>query len=616
MKVEGSMYTYHLGFISLVSIACYLNALNGDLVFDDIPVIRDNKDLKPSTPFSNIFNNDFWGTPISSERSHKSYRPLTIISFRINYFFHELQPFGYHLLNILLHLTDRMSIRLNFENILIYKLLILFFLSTYRLCSKFVHGKSAFIAALLFAIHPIHTEAVSSIVGRAEMLSAIFFLLALLTFLQSYEKITHSSMDIIKVSLLGGIAMLCKEQGATVLPLCILTDLLMFQKVKEDSTLSLQRHWTEEHTGQGQDLWFKCLYNLMDILLGFRLTLMYLAAYNSWLMLFPSSLCCDWTMSSIPLLKSVFDIRNIFTLAFLYAAFKLFSATRIFTRDRKIDRGLLMIVVPFIPASNLLFTVGFVIAERVLYIPSMGFCLLVAHGFHILLSKFSKQSNSIYFIRSHGKSKILKIFLVILLASHFLKTLRRNNDWHDEHSLYSSALKINPKNAKILNNMGKAFENEDQYEKALSYYSKSISEEPEDIVGYINKGRVYNNLNMFEEAENILKKNLCVPSEEAEGVAEVSALVTSSHGGNEQITRIPESASTVIQLVQEGDILQALENLNKALEIEPDHEPSLLNSAMLIQKHQVSNETLTAYHRLNQPEVFQYFLCKSPWRSV
>ncbi|XP_017160630.1 transmembrane and TPR repeat-containing protein 3-like [Poecilia reticulata] len=84
-------------------VGCYWNSLSCGFVFDDVSAILDNKDLRPSTPLRNLFLNDFWGTPMAEERSHKSYRPLTVLTFRLNYLFSELSAASYHLLNIVLH---------------------------------------------------------------------------------------------------------------------------------------------------------------------------------------------------------------------------------------------------------------------------------------------------------------------------------------------------------------------------------------------------------------------------------------------------------------------------------------------------------------------------------
>lgn len=116
-----------------------------------------------------------------------------------------------------------------------------------------------------------------------------------------------------------------------------------------------------------------------------HLTFAYLAAFNLGLLLFPYGLCCDWTMGSIPLLTST-DPRNLATIAlllcFAIAAWQIHS-TVIHESQRDLNRLLVsvaMLVLPFIPASNLFFPVGFVVAERVLYSPSIGFCMLVANG--------------------------------------------------------------------------------------------------------------------------------------------------------------------------------------------------------------------------------------------
>ena len=136
---------------NLVGIACavlsfclYWNSLEGELVFDDTAAILANDDVQMKTPWSNLLWNDYWGTPMVSKESHKSYRPLTVATFRLNYMLHELQPLGYHLVNVLLHSA-------------VCYLYVL-------LCGVvFSEVWPALIAGLLFAVHPIHTEAVSTI---------------------------------------------------------------------------------------------------------------------------------------------------------------------------------------------------------------------------------------------------------------------------------------------------------------------------------------------------------------------------------------------------------------------------------------------------------------------
>ena len=129
--------------VTLLCCLCYWNSLDGDLVHDDIFAIRDNKDIRTDTPLLQLFSNDFWGKPIKDPTSHKSYRPLSVITFRINYALHGLNPWGYHFINVVLHVFCTC--------------MVLF------LCRSVVFPglpQLSLQAACLFATHPVHTEAV------------------------------------------------------------------------------------------------------------------------------------------------------------------------------------------------------------------------------------------------------------------------------------------------------------------------------------------------------------------------------------------------------------------------------------------------------------------------
>ena len=128
---------------ALVAALVYINTLDCGFCFDDSSAIESNQDLRPNTPWTNLIWDDFWGTPMHIEGSHKSYRPLCVATFRLNYLLHELQPMGYHLLNVLLH------------GAVCYLYV--------QLCGVvFSAVWPALIAGLLFGVHPVHTEAVST----------------------------------------------------------------------------------------------------------------------------------------------------------------------------------------------------------------------------------------------------------------------------------------------------------------------------------------------------------------------------------------------------------------------------------------------------------------------
>ena len=146
-----------------------------------------------------------------------------------------------------------------------------------------------------------------------------------------------------------------------------------------------------------------------DSLLTRTLTFLYLPTFNAWLLLYPATLSFDWSMEAIPLINSLDDIRNVFTLvwysclaAISLACIANLRATVNYTTELDKSQvlliGLSVMVLPFIPATNLFFYVGFVVAERILYIPSMRFCLLAGKGIYMLHHSCNKTMKKVNFV--------------------------------------------------------------------------------------------------------------------------------------------------------------------------------------------------------------------------
>ena len=142
--------------IALFAIICFTWSLEGDFVFDDNEAILNNKDVRQESGIVSLFKHDFWGNNITSKSSHKSYRPLTVWTFRLNYWAAgDYKPIGFHLVNIMLHAFNCMLALRVFSAVF----------GGIALSSVgikvFTAPKSSFLAAVLFATHPIHTENVS-----------------------------------------------------------------------------------------------------------------------------------------------------------------------------------------------------------------------------------------------------------------------------------------------------------------------------------------------------------------------------------------------------------------------------------------------------------------------
>ncbi|XP_014223794.1 transmembrane and TPR repeat-containing protein CG4050 [Trichogramma pretiosum] len=631
--------------VCAAALGVYLNSLGCGFVFDDISAIKENRDLRSHTPLKNVFFNDFWGTPMHKEQSHKSYRPLCVLTFRWNYMIHQLDPMGYHLFNVILHVGVS----------LLY----------FRICLMFLPDVASFISALLFAVHPIHTEAVTGVVGRAETLSSLFYLAALMTYTKCCRsKRSTGWRSLIMSMFFVLVAMLCKEQGITATAVCVLYEIFVVQRVRAlDIVLALKSafdgkkispSWSSEGTKRLTAvtlvtfslliLRLHVMGSKLPVFTRFdnpasvaatptrQLTYNYLAAVNMRLLFLPTDLCCDWTMGTIPLVEGLLDVRNLATLAAHSTVLGLL-ATAVLTCNRQtsiiIIMSLAMMILPFLPASNLFFPVGFVVAERVLYAPSMGFCMLVGYGCHILCEKSKKLS---------------VLLLLTLLLSFATKTYVRNYDWQDEYQIFMSGLKVNDRNAKLFNNVGHALESQGRFMEALNFFNMAVQVQGDDIGAHINVGRTYNHLKMFKEAEDayLKAKSLLPKAKPGESYQariapnHLNVFVNLANLIAKNATRLEEAdllyrqaismrADYTLAYINRGDVLiklnrtkeaqevyeralfydsnnpdiyynlgvvfleqgkasQALAYLDKALEFDPEHEQALLNSAILLQE--------------------------------
>lgn len=162
------------------------------------------------------------------------------------------------------------------------------------------------------------------------------------------------------------------------------------------------------------------------------LTFLHLPVVSAQLLVWPQVLSYDWSMDAVPRIESVADPRNAAT-ALFYAVLAAVARSAIHRKRTAVAVATAVSVASYVPASNALFYVGFVVAERVLYIPSVGYCLLVGCS----ASALAKWANG-------RRSTAVYILYAITVALYGLRTVLRNRDWHDEESLYRSGIQVNP----------------------------------------------------------------------------------------------------------------------------------------------------------------------------
>ncbi|XP_073256035.1 protein O-mannosyl-transferase TMTC4-like [Porites lutea] len=169
-------------------------------------------------------------------------------------------------------------------------------------------------------------------------------------------------------------------------------------------------------------------------------------------------------MGCVPIINTYSDPRILCIVA-LWTVLLLLLAYCLCGRNLQIQRiltmGLAILAVPFLPASNIFFTVGFVVAERVLYLSSIGSCLITVLGFAALSKKY------------FGK-KVLGLTVGALIALYMARTVQRSAEWVDEDTLFTSGLTVCPLNAKVHYNIGKLRAEKGHAVIAEKFYREAI----------------------------------------------------------------------------------------------------------------------------------------------
>uniref|UniRef100_A0A8C4R5I0 dolichyl-phosphate-mannose--protein mannosyltransferase n=1 Tax=Eptatretus burgeri TaxID=7764 RepID=A0A8C4R5I0_EPTBU len=594
---EGSVFTpvclsaYFAVQCVTVSVLCYCNSLHGDFVHDDTFAIVGNPDAWPGSPLSRLFGNDFWGKPLTDSRSHKSYRPLCVLTFRLNACISGVEPLGFHVLNVLLHTAAT-----------------LLFLCTCRV-AVFTRKHPARLAALLFASHPVHCEAVAGIVGRADVLACVLYLLTFLAYVKSLAACSAESacLQTVRPGLLvasfglGTCAMLAKETGVTVLGVCVGYDIIMSWKERQAVVvllcfrIAVMGGTLPVFTEQDNPASFS----------PHRLTrfLSYsnAAAQHAWLLLCPSTLCYDWQADSIPRLSSFWDIRCAAPMA-LFTTFTLMMRRALCHPQVWIHSPTLFPI----PAQswtyicNLFFPVGFVLAERVLYMPSMGACVLVSHG----LDRLGAMGTRHPVVHSLAGPA-----LVILYAS---KTFRQNEVWHSRETLFRLA----PNHSSALNNLGTLTNNSIRAEE---FFWKALSVMPNHSRAMFNLGSLYKYVKTPYEAPMVQAADtfllfavilLLVYGSLAAGplsflcVIDVALQGRSSEAEEayrEALQTLPGNANIhnnyAVLLAAQGDRLRAERHYRQAILLQPSHSVAMSNLGRLYRTKGHSGEAEKWFRR-------------------
>ncbi len=421
----------------------YSNTLWNKYAIDDTIVITDNKfTQKGFAGIKDLMTHDafvgFFGERGSKLVSGGRYRPLSMVTLAVEYQFFGMTPSISHGINILLFALTC---------VLLYYLLS--YLLPQRKDSPFFLS-IAFIASLLFAAHPIHTEAVSNIKGRDEIMGLFF---ALLTLLAAVKYVKTQRM----VHLFWGmgayiLGLLSKENTVTFLAIIPLT-FYFFTKAKPKDylvtlglyvlpvALFLFMRTTFTASGLTEDS-PEILNNPFAYCKGFEeryATIIYTFLLYIKLLIFPHPLSHDYYYNQIPYVKFS-DVGFIISLI-LNAALLIYALVGFFKKSLP-AYAILFYFITFSIVSNLLFTVGVLMNERFMFMSSLGFCILLAYLILKAKDSFKLSQNAVM------------ISLSIILGLYSLKTFSRNFVWKDNFTLFKTDAATSPNSSKVQTSLG------------------------------------------------------------------------------------------------------------------------------------------------------------------
>jgi tetratricopeptide (TPR) repeat protein len=486
--------------IWLIIIVCaifYVNTLSNQFAVDDAMVLTQNNSVKQGiNGFGDIITKDgFYGyIGQVNDLSGGRWRPLSLLVFATEYQIFEDNATVYHLTNLLLYI---------FCCLVFFRLL-----TTYILKGNTV---AAFIATLIFAIHPIHTEAVANIKSLDELLSLLFLLSTLYFSLQYIDDDTQKK-NLVKALVCYALALLSKENGITFLFIIPLTIYFFTDKKGKQlflyyipflivgivyliirfSFFGTSGHSTEILNSPFMLADFQQRLATKTFILGKYLLLLFL----------PYPLSYDYSYGQIPYVNfsSVYVVITII----IYISLFVYALLTI-KKKNVVAYGILFYLISISIVSNYLIDIGATMGERFLFQPSIGFAICIG----ALLSM-------IVMIKKYSFWLFGFIGLLTIVSGYIVIT--RNANWENDTTLYIHDVQSAPNSLRTNLNAGTKYidkaatEETDTVQQradlkaALPYLEKAIVLYPPLIDPYLNMGVAYQRLGMLDTAENYWAK--------------------------------------------------------------------------------------------------------------
>jgi len=475
--------------VFIAAFMAYANTLMSDFIWDDEYLILNNSQIKSFSHLGNVFKT-YVG--YGSENINNFYRPLQEISNMVDYFLWGDYPIGFHLTNVVLHALVAVMV-----------FVFLFYLTG--------NIPAAGIAALFYAVHPVHSEAVAYIAGRADSLYSVFMLLSFVFFIRFVNQARSGKTVPLKyfLSIIFFVLSLISKEIVISMPLLVLLYLLYFVKDTRDNDLyvRLRWSWTPYAVISGIYVWLRLTVldfsNLLPPSAFGKISLVYriltffraIGVYFR-LMVFPVGLHME---RSISISKSLIAPSSIMAFAMIVVIG--WVAYKTYRRNRFVSFAIVWFFVNLLPVSNIVPINNF-LAEHWIYMASIGPFLLFGMG--VAWSYKNVLPDKRYY-------KVIGILaLAVLLGMYARATVIRNMDWKNEIAFFNSTLKYHPRNARLYLNLGNTYYEKGDTQKAIEQYRKAIDINKKYAVAYGNIGSACLHEGKTDEAEEYLVQAIAI----------------------------------------------------------------------------------------------------------
>lgn len=498
-----------ISIILAVSVAVYLNTLSNDFVYDDTVQVLQNPWIKDVKFIPAIFTSDVWA--FRGEGPSNYYRPLLHIIFMIDYYIFGLNPLGFHLVNIVFHAVVSVLVFLIASMLINHPTRREKRLSSPLTGEERGEGKYNFlfplIAAILFATHPIHTEVVAWVSGIPELSFTLFYLLSFYFYIKADgEYGRHFLLSILFFFL----STLCKETALT-LPILLIAYDYSFKNISHplrenhnNSSLPLRERIKVRviikrylpylivsgiyfiirtyaiggfaplkiHTELSN---YEYFINIFPLFIQYLEKLILPINLNAFYVLHPISSILEW--------KGIISI--IITINFILAIYFTHKANKL------AFFSLLWIVIPLLPVLYIPALGEATFADRYLYLPSVGFVIIVAVGVERICQLKVLREATVFAI-------ILILIAIICLYSTGI--IKRNYIWKSDYTLWLDTVWKSPGGGSPHYNLGNAYYNQGQFNKAIQEYLTALRLNPDHAKAHHNLGVAYYNQGQFNEA--------------------------------------------------------------------------------------------------------------------